>query len=67
MTNIQQLISDLRTIELAAEMGILGGVLTALEAGMIAQELAGCETEADAINRAESFIAWVQLQGQKAN
>lgn len=67
MSNVQQMIHDLRTIELAAEMGIVKGTFAALEAGMLAQELEGTETEADAMLRAEAFIAWTQLQGQKAS
>lgn len=54
---VRDMIKQLRDIELAAEMGIVRGVMVALIAGMLAQELEDTETEADAMERAQEFIA----------
>ena len=50
----------LENIEHAAYLGIVSGVLTALEAGMLRLELANSETEIEALERAVKFIESVK-------
>lgn len=54
--NTQDTISALNDIETLALLGSIPGALTALTARMLAVELAGTETEAEALERATKFI-----------
>lgn len=56
MSDKWQVIQQLINIENAAYLGIVSGVLTALEAGMLRLEVANSETEVDALERAQKFI-----------
>jgi len=54
--NTQDTITTLNNIETLALLGSIPGALTALTARMLAVELAGTETEAEALERAAKFI-----------
>jgi len=54
--NTQDTIKTLNDIETLALLGSIPGTLTALTARMLAVELAGTETEQEALERAEKFI-----------
>lgn len=54
--NTQDTIETLNNIETLALLGSIPGSLTALTARMLATELAGTETEAEALERAAKFI-----------
>lgn len=56
MATVQETINTLQNIELLAITGVIPGTLTALTARMLATELAGTETECEAMERAATFI-----------